>query len=890
MTLSHNLPPLLKDIQTFVAGSVGELGSFGVSMRPSKVSQLKEELPGLSGSLMRTVQVDIETLERENWCRNMFDFYQDLLPDRFNKCLIDLMNEKYGDRWLLAVDECHSMIPDLGKAHKCSVTTAEEDVKKGFCRPKKLEWLKSDQQKSLPMSWPNLRDHQLPRNVLLLSATPGAEVEDLGKNGRQVVPISLEHRPTNIPNPEIEIVMTKPNHKKIPSHSHHDFMSPACNWLEEKKASIARPGAGEEFLDGCLRLKGFARSIDVHFIMVLIHRLQKQLLSSHVEVAAGVYNMELHVFLQEGLETGSTFSGVTGGYTHNTGLTQPDIELEGHQLARVLASDEDIVKETLRRGLRFLNIERSKALDDRFRRPKWRFRRLVSFKELREAAKRHEKGEEALGSLARESNEAGESMLGIVHVMITDLYDPTTYVATEMFEVPHERDHKWQVFCQVTEMLMESDDVEFAEQVTGNAAFQEALHATWLEGDTEDEFYFQTFSKQPFPQFKYKPLLHHLCEEGTFVETLRFLLSRFSHQTAEKPWLRLVDVEQREKQYGNTAFHICAYAGHVELLDELVKHAQKHEERSDLQLLPSNVMRSMPYTAYIAVGSYALIFWSQEAALLEALLLSNELLNAFFKKLASKLVGKEARWIKRPRGAADSGIYPQHFPKMSTSSGMPSGHAQTSALLATVFTCHLLDLQPHMDPEPLAESESLESTTVGNRFRGGDRASYHARIAEWNKFRAQDLPGISTSPLEAKNVVPLVYVWLVALCVMFSRTRFGGPLAVNIGGRAVVQHSCLQILIGASLGLSLGISGFWLYLGQGGWWLGLVVAVLVMSLVIALALCLEAEPSSKQKDASSTDDNNSTGSGTPEGGTGFGTSTSAQGSECRPWASSLSWW
>ena len=46
MTLSHNLPPLLKDIQTFVAGSVGELGSFGVSMRPSKVSQLKEELPG----------------------------------------------------------------------------------------------------------------------------------------------------------------------------------------------------------------------------------------------------------------------------------------------------------------------------------------------------------------------------------------------------------------------------------------------------------------------------------------------------------------------------------------------------------------------------------------------------------------------------------------------------------------------------------------------------------------------------------------------------------------------------------------------------------------------------------------------------------------------------
>lgn len=61
------------------------------------------------------------------------------------------------------------------------------------------------------------------------------------------------------------------------------------------------------------------------------------------------------------------------------------------------------------------------------------------------------------------------------------------------------------------------------------------------------------------------------------METLRFLLGQFSHQTAEEPWLRLVDVEEREKQYGNTAFHICAYAGHVELLEELVKHAQTYQ-------------------------------------------------------------------------------------------------------------------------------------------------------------------------------------------------------------------------------------------------------------------------------------------------------------------------
>ena len=59
---------------------------------------------------------------------------------------------------------------------------------------------------------------------------------------------------------------------------------------------------------------------------------------------------ELLAFLED--DTGSTFSGVTGGYTHNTGLTQPQVDLAGHQLARVLASDKLIVEETLRRGAR----------------------------------------------------------------------------------------------------------------------------------------------------------------------------------------------------------------------------------------------------------------------------------------------------------------------------------------------------------------------------------------------------------------------------------------------------------------------------------------------------------------------------------------------------------
>eukprot|EP00930_Biecheleria_cincta_P020222 TRINITY_DN15255_c0_g1_i1.p1 TRINITY_DN15255_c0_g1~~TRINITY_DN15255_c0_g1_i1.p1 ORF type:complete len:650 (-),score=126.14 TRINITY_DN15255_c0_g1_i1:130-1926(-) len=42
----------------------------------------------------------------------------------------------------------------------------------------------------------------------------------------------------------------------------------------------------EEFLEGCLRLKGFARAIDVHFISVQLNRMQRQVLDSDLTVEA----------------------------------------------------------------------------------------------------------------------------------------------------------------------------------------------------------------------------------------------------------------------------------------------------------------------------------------------------------------------------------------------------------------------------------------------------------------------------------------------------------------------------------------------------------------------------------------------------------------------------
>mmetsp|Transcript_73349 Transcript_73349/g.237562 ORF Transcript_73349/g.237562 Transcript_73349/m.237562 type:complete len:1132 (+) Transcript_73349:17-3412(+) len=261
------------------------------------------------------------------------------------------------------------------------------------------------------------------------------------------------------------------------------------------------------------------------------------------------------------------------GYTHNTGLTHPEIELQGHQLARILASDEKVVEETLRRGLRFMNVERSKALDDRYHRPKWRIRRLVPWKELEAAGGRHTKGQEALAALV---GSVGDQPLGIVHAIITDLYDPTTYIATSMFEIPQLSEQMFQLFDQVMEMMVESDDVEFARQAVTNQAFQQALKAMWESGDTDDEFYWQTFSKMAFPSFNKLPLLHYLCEDGSFTHTVELLLKHYSAQTAQSPWHRLVDVEFREKQYGNTPFHICAYAGHYDILKLLVHHAEAH--------------------------------------------------------------------------------------------------------------------------------------------------------------------------------------------------------------------------------------------------------------------------------------------------------------------------
>lgn len=188
--------------------------------------------------------------------------------------------------------------------------------------------------------------------------------------------------------------------------------------------------------------------------------------------------------------------------------------------------------------------------------------------------------------------------------------------------------------------------------------------------------------------------------------------------------------------------------------------------------IPANIMRTMPYTSYVAVGSYAAIFFSAEAAWLLCGLGLNEVLNAGLKAALRKVFGAENSILRRPEGAVDSGIYPQHYPRPSSSSGMPSGHSQTAGFLAAILMMKV--------------SDAVDDSELGE----GDEA------------------------LPVAWLLRLSYICLIALAVMISRTHFGGPLSLRVDGRTVAHHTVFQVIVGACIGLQLGFAAFAWYSGH----------------------------------------------------------------------------
>lgn len=231
--------------------------------------------------------------------------------------------------------------------------------------------------------------------------------------------------------------------------------------------------------------------------------------------------------------------------------------------------------------------------------------------------------------------------------------------------------------------------------------------------------------------------------------------------------------------------------------------------------LPANLMRTMPYTSYVAVSSYAVIFMSVEAALLMGGLILNEVLNAGTKWLLRRVSGKDASLLRRPEGAVDSGIYPQHYPRPSTTSGMPSGHSQTAGFLAVVLTSIV---QERYSTDAGELGDSADDMVLGRQ----------------------------------SALVPILYIWLIALAVMVSRTQFGGPLAVRVDGRVVAHHTVLQVLVGAATGSLLGLAAVDWHSGRSCLlWLGL--ACVTLSLVATVAACGETRTAANAEKSESSD-------------------------------------
>ena len=179
-------------------------------------------------------------------------------------------------------------------------------------------------------------------------------------------------------------------------------------------------------------------------------------------------------------------------------------------------------------------------------------------------------------------------------------------------------------------------------------------------------------------------------------------------------------------------------------------------EASDASSLMANVLRTFPYTTYIATGSYAALTGSTDAATLFFALLGQEAFNYLAKKTCKIIFGKDNATMKRPPGAMDTGIYPQHQPKVSTTQGMPSGHSQTSWFICTIM---------------------IQSIVQSSRSTIG-------------------------------KLLSCLFAMTVASLVTISRTKHGGKLCVHVNGVQRAPHTVLQVIVGAGLGIVLGLVAY----------------------------------------------------------------------------------
>lgn len=178
-------------------------------------------------------------------------------------------------------------------------------------------------------------------------------------------------------------------------------------------------------------------------------------------------------------------------------------------------------------------------------------------------------------------------------------------------------------------------------------------------------------------------------------------------------------------------------------------------EKAESSKVLANILRTTPYTAYLASFTVGLCWPDSQGLRLFCALVANELSNHALKAVVKKQLYPQSPWLTaRPPGAKDCGIYPAHYPTESKSSGMPSGHSQTACFLATL----LLQL--------------------GN-----------------------------------PNAIGRMFVIGYTGMVLLSRTKYGGPyVSVSVDGKIPGCHTILQVVVGAIIGTVLGLwVGPWVF-------------------------------------------------------------------------------
>ena len=177
-------------------------------------------------------------------------------------------------------------------------------------------------------------------------------------------------------------------------------------------------------------------------------------------------------------------------------------------------------------------------------------------------------------------------------------------------------------------------------------------------------------------------------------------------------------------------------------------------EKAESTKILANLLRTAPYTFYVASLSCGLVFPESRGLSLFYALVFCEISNHLMKHVLKRALG--VQYTARPKGAIDCGIYPQHNPKLSLSSGLPSGHSQTAGFLFSMMMRHI---QERLKPE--------------------------------------------------EQLVPTIFVSLFAFLIVLSRTKYGGTVvSISVRGKVPGCHTVFQVCMGSIIGVILGYLAF----------------------------------------------------------------------------------